>query len=224
MEDLFARQSESPGRRAAAYWFIDGLPEIVFGVAYLVWGSLGTFWGMYFPNLWMKTAVVLACIAFIALFFTQRRLLDYFKGRLTYPRTGYVRPPKDSPPYDLLNPNTPLPIDENTISFRLSTVFLFFLPMPIIGMLNTSGAIALTMGLVASFLYSWNRHEPHRYSVWAVAPIAVAGVVASTLELPPVSRQFVPLLIGGAWLLAHGGWTLLHYLHDHPKPRMLQSE
>jgi len=34
MENDSALQSESSGRRAAAYWFVDGLPEIASGVEF----------------------------------------------------------------------------------------------------------------------------------------------------------------------------------------------
>jgi hypothetical protein len=33
MKDEAAGQPGSPGRRAAVYWFSDGLPEMAFGVA-----------------------------------------------------------------------------------------------------------------------------------------------------------------------------------------------
>ena len=45
---------DTAGRRAAAYWFIDGLPEIFFGILYLVWGFIGLVWGFYLGNPWMN--------------------------------------------------------------------------------------------------------------------------------------------------------------------------
>lgn len=33
------------GRRAARYWFIDGLPELAFGTALFVCGNFGLVWG-----------------------------------------------------------------------------------------------------------------------------------------------------------------------------------
>ena len=41
MNNNTVEQMESPGRRAAAYWFVDGLPEIAFGFALLTFGLFG---------------------------------------------------------------------------------------------------------------------------------------------------------------------------------------
>ena len=98
MEDKTAIQREAAGRRAAAYWFIDGLPEIVFGVVYLALGSVGLAWGSDRKNPWMTGALLVVVLAFLLLFWKDRAILDYCKARVTYPRTGYVRPPAEPVP------------------------------------------------------------------------------------------------------------------------------
>jgi len=49
MRDYSATQN-SPGRRAASYWFVDGFPDIVFGLAVIVSGAVGLVWLMYAPG------------------------------------------------------------------------------------------------------------------------------------------------------------------------------
>ena len=41
MKDASVTPMASPGRRAAAYWFADGLPDIALGTTLLVFGSAG---------------------------------------------------------------------------------------------------------------------------------------------------------------------------------------
>ena len=65
-------------------------------------------------------------------------------------------------------------------------------------------------------VFLMNRREAHPYSKWAVVPIAVAGLLSASLELPVEIRRYIPLAIGGGWLSVQGGWTLIRYLHAHP--------
>ena len=77
----------------------------------------------------------------------------------------------------------------------------------------------IVMAVVAVAVYWWNRREPHPYSWQSALAIALAGLLSAGLEVPPKSRQFIPLLIGGVWLLAHGVPTLVRYLRTYPAPK-----
>src|ERR1035438_4297397 len=59
----------------------------------------------------------------------------------------------------------------------------------------------------------------HAYSWQSALAIALAGLLSAAVEVPPRSRQFIPLLIGGVWLLAHGVPTLVRYLRTDPAPK-----
>lgn len=218
---------QSAGRRAAAYWFVDGLPELGFGVLYLIWSVAGVAWG-YDPRApWRKDAVIAAGIAFLLFFIWDRRILGFFKARITYPRTGYVRPPADAgatQPDPLVSLQRPVAVDENVTHFRLRTAFLFFLAMQMVELTATAGsgepkwwAVPVMTSIAAVLEYWWNRDEPRRYPGWAVVPIAVAGVLSLAWDLPGKSREYVPLMIGGVWLTAHGLWTLAGYLRANPR-------
>jgi hypothetical protein len=78
------------------------------------------------------------------------------------------------------------------------------------------------MTLAALMVYLLNRQEARPYSWWSVLPIAAAGWATLWLNVPARSQQFLPLLIGGAWLLLRGTWTLAHYLRAHPRPTAME--
>jgi hypothetical protein len=224
VEDNTAVQSDAAGRRAAAYWFIDGLPEIFFGILYLVWGCIGLVWGFYLKNPWIRWSMVVVVLAFLLLWWKARGILDYFKARLTYRRTGYVRPPADMPDgrwkmitLGLASP----PIDSNVTSFRLRTAYAFLMASVLVPAdpSVTRWSVPMLMALVAVAVYSWNRREAHPYSWQSVLAIALAGLLSAGLEMPPNSRHFIPMLIGGLWLLAHGVPTLVRYLRTYPVPK-----
>jgi hypothetical protein len=84
-------------RRAQNYWFTDGLTEIGFAVICLVLSIY------FFGQATLTPGSILYRIldvGFLLILLVSgivtRRLVTYFKERLTYPRTGYVsyRPPK----------------------------------------------------------------------------------------------------------------------------------
>jgi hypothetical protein len=232
MKDDIGRQS--PGRRAAAYWFVDGLPEIVFGLVYLAMGAAGIALGFQ-PKDWLLRAMALVSgVAFLLLFLRGREILDLLKARFTYPRTGYVRPPLEvsASHYDSwLSPIHSKPVDENATRFRTRTVFLFFVAMQVmdfVGNLLNHGRVnrwmlPLVMGAVAALEYFWNRDEARPYAWWSAAAIAAGGAVSLVWELPRKSLVYMPLLIGGVWLLAHGVWSLVIYLRNNPRIRVLEG-
>jgi hypothetical protein len=77
-------------RRSVKYWSEDGLPELVMGALWILWGAAwlfgnalprGPLWTLY----WMVTPAVLALSAGAGVWATRR-----LKARITFPRTGYV--------------------------------------------------------------------------------------------------------------------------------------
>jgi len=53
------------GRRAAQYWFVDGLPDLIFGLALLAWGSAALLSQLFFPGLSAKLLMVLGGLTFL---------------------------------------------------------------------------------------------------------------------------------------------------------------
>jgi hypothetical protein len=82
-------------RRAQQYWNVDGLPEVVMGLLWIVWGvswlvgemlPRGPVWDIYR----MFTPLLLVCSSVAAVWATKA-----LKARITFPRAGYVdwKPP-----------------------------------------------------------------------------------------------------------------------------------
>jgi hypothetical protein len=238
MDNDTITQITSPGRRAAAYWFADGLEEIAFGFLFLVSGTAGLVFH-YWPHKWLAVVCLIFFIGLWVLFWADRPILDFFKARITYPRTGYARPPQNpAPDQDILVDSflpdkrrgefltlfTARAIDENVTAFKARTVFVLMAANVAVEWWNSRWSIAILMAAAAFLIFILNRREPRPYSAWSVLPMAVAGLLSAAIELSSESRQKLPLVIGGAWLLWTGAWTLVRYLRDHPKPNPHQEE
>jgi len=231
-------QIESPGRRAAAYWFEDGLPELLAGfilflcfllmlAVYLRWINL-----ILFMVLWsVGLTFVLTLPAW------GWRVLDLIKTRLTYPRSGYATPPGEPGPgqdffYDhlgkrnsetILTLRTAPPPKTNVTNFGFRIIII----LAIIGFFSplcTKGwAVALVTLSMAVMLYLITRRDAHAYTWVSVLPVALVGLLVAFLDLPPDIRRFIPLLIVSGWLVVRGAWLLIRFLHKHPRPGELNG-
>lgn len=77
-------------RRSQKYWNVDGLPELLMGLLWMLWGGCwlfgqslprGAAWNVY----WMFTPALLALSGVASVWATKK-----LKTRITFPRTGYV--------------------------------------------------------------------------------------------------------------------------------------
>lgn len=77
-------------RRPQRYWNVDGLPELMMGVLWMLWGGAWPL-GMSLPHdwrfglYWLITPTLLVLSGFAAVWAVKA-----VKARLTFPRTGYV--------------------------------------------------------------------------------------------------------------------------------------
>lgn len=89
-------------RRSVKYWNEDGLPELVMGLLWTLWGSAWLV-GSALPGgpvrnaYWMFTPVLLALSGVAAVSVTKK-----LKARVTFPRTGYVQWKEPTRPQRLL--------------------------------------------------------------------------------------------------------------------------
>jgi len=224
-------QINSPGRKASAYWFSDGLPEILFGVFFILPGVVVLVIEAFRIelqklNAWAGWIGIFVCLAGWSIWLIHRPVLNFLKARITYPRTGYAKPPidfpvrgRDNPELKILTPGTVHPADENISSFASHTIPWMCSGVLFMGFLyKTSWGLPLVMSVIAAGIHLLNRSGARPYSWLAVLPIAVAGFIASALDLTPGLRVYVPMLICGIWLLAIGIRTLAGYLRANPRP------
>lgn len=238
MTNKTAVQNESPGRRAAAYWFEDGLPELLAGLMLLVFFlvMLAAYLRWINPVLF----IVLWSAGFTFIFTLPAwgwKVLDFIKTRLTYPRSGYATPPGDPGPgqdffYDLLGKRksetiltlrTAPPPKTNVTNFGFRIIIILAI-MGFFSPLCTKGwAVALITLAMAAMLYLITRRDAHAYTWISVLPVALAGLMAAFWDLPPDIRKFIPLLIVSGWLVVRGAWLLVRFLHKHPRPGELNG-
>lgn len=222
MKNESSKLIASPGQRAASYWFVDGLPEFVFGLALLTFGTSALVARIYAPSPWMKGYFAVVAVGFILLMWKYDEILDFVKSRVTYPRTGYVQPPEESEPSDLitlsLRPGPPA--GENVTSFKRRTMVLIWLLLMAGSNLQPGRwALPIVMLTFAVALYVANRGSARPYRWWSVVILALTGLICLWVDVPPRLQPLLPLWFVGGWLLAHGTWRLVNYLRENPYPR-----
>ena len=217
----------SPGQRAASYWFADGLPDIVLGVTVLVFGAAGLWWCLPDPKHGLAPDFFFLAAGQLLFILTEREILDYLKLRVTYPRTGYVRPPVDLSGLGAPSTLTPLSLKpwpkpgENMTHFRTRTVFVVFLWCFLL-LTHTHlnrwyRPFVMPSLAVALYAFNWRSERPYRW--WSALILALSGPALLWLDVPPLLQPLLLPLLAGAWLVAQGVFTLLHYLRANPYPR-----
>lgn len=83
-------------RRPARAWAADGIPEIAMGAFWIVWGAVSILPVVFPGSAAARYNAVILMVAMIPFLFLANRIVEEFKIRLTYPRTGYLAPRKPS--------------------------------------------------------------------------------------------------------------------------------
>jgi len=223
MED-YSVSGNSAGRRAAANWFIDGLPEIVAGLEFAISGVMAV-WLLHQP-LWFEKLLSGGVLLLLILLVNggDRKIIMFLKARVTYPRTGYVLPPMHVEQSRLLEPFVSLahPPTENVTDFRRRTVAVLFAGWLLPAAIDRPWGVPVALLAVALALYALNRGGERPYQWWYVLFLPAAAVLWMGLHPHQVeadlNRQFRVFVIAGLWLSAQGAWTLLGYLRRNPRP------
>ncbi len=218
--------ADAPGRRAAAYWFTDGLPEIVAGSGFVLFGAGAIWFDHIQPHSWFvrATFLVIELVAIAVIFFYGRSISLYLKSRITFPRTGYVRPPAD---WEAVSQRETViglglegqqsPPDQNVTHFRSSTLAVVVCGNVIAGVIGEPVGLPIAMCVVAALFYALHRESERPYYWSSVLPLPAAGVGAMLLHMGRDANAWAAVVIGGAWLLTQGGWKLICYLRKHPR-------
>jgi hypothetical protein len=231
--DISPQQTVSYGERAASYWSVDGLPEILRGLALIILGGFSSLFLAPGPFTRLGMLAVLG-VTYGYFFLVERVILDALKSRLTYPRTGYVQPP--DPAWSLREPPVPLtlglnepyvlssfppPASENASSFWPRTVrplMAFVLLCWVGGSLLGRWLIPLAMPALAVTLYIANRRSERPYSRRSALILALTGLVFIWVEVAAPLQRSLPWLLAGGWLVGQGVYTLVDFLRENPRP------
>ena len=191
--------------RAQRYWNIDGLPELLMGALWIVWGTAflagealprGRAWNVY----WMFVPALLA-FSGVAVAWAIKQL----KARITFPRTGFVEWKEPSRPQRLL-----------TAAVAILTALLLVVIITTGRARGAEAMAAPALGVILSLGFlvaSVTQRAPYLLALAAVAlTLAVVfGTVASGWW--SVNWMFIAL---GAAAVVVGTVRLRMFLRAHP--------
>ncbi len=225
MVDHSAPQFTSPGERASAYWFTDGLPELTFGLGLAAVGGIGLLARVYLSNHWVQALFLLFAIAFLALLIMNRKIVEWLKSYITYPRTGYVRSPTQantsSGLITLELASSPRP--KNIVAFPSGVFSVLVLCSSVNDLMRDSRVTPFLIMALALALYAVSKISDLPYSFVSVIPVFIVGVILVPLNVNLRVAYFFPFLFTGLWLFFRGLFTLIHYLRVNPRQPRTQE-
>ena len=202
------RQAEldEVARRPRKYWNVDGLPELVMGLLWVVWGGAwllgGTLprdgrWNVY----WLFVPAALVGSAAFAVWLIKR-----LKARFTFPRTGYV---------EWKEPNRRDRLGAAAVALMTAVVLV-----RVAGADEPRGNVAAMMGgiLALAFVVSSLRQRAAHHLGLAAVALALGIALGETPGgWMSVNLFFVTLGAAAALL---GAARLAIFLRRHPSPRV----
>jgi len=214
-------------RRARDYWDIDGLPALLAGAATVSFGVLFLPTDNHLPR-WWGVALVLGLFALLLLS-ESKRALEWLKSRITYPRTGYVAPPKAGPdaerdPYTIISimkePGAqellaPLEGRASRRAFEFSD---FPFSLLLLWWFFSFNSWIASLSCLATALWFWwkNKKDPPWFEI---AGAAIAGLLSAILTVSDRRRLCIVLIVFGASSMVKGATLLIRYLRQHPAPQ-----
>jgi hypothetical protein len=194
-------------RRPQRYWNADGLPDLMMGLLWIVWGA-ALLLGRLVPDdwrsfvYWMVVPALLIVGGFASVWATKK-----LKARLTFPRTGYVEWHDAG--------------SSQRRGIALVTILAAVIVAALIVALRTSlsaennGAAIITVMLSLAFVVASIRHRAPHYLVLA-AVAAVLAVVVARLGAGIEGLNWVFVVLGAA-CAALGALRLTVFLRNHPR-------
>jgi len=168
--------------------------------------------------------LALGLLSLMVVFTYDRSISLFLKSRVTFPRTGYVRPPSNWE--EVSGQETVMslgltggqrPADQNVTRFRSSTIGVVICSYMLAGVIATPIGLPITMSVVAILLYVLHHKSERPYHWVSVLPLPAAGIGAMFLHMGQDENAWTAVLIGGVWLAALGIWRLVGYVRRYPK-------
>ena len=215
-------------QRAWNYWFEDGLPVLVGGFGLLFFGA-----SMLFDHSLFRLVLFgLYCVILLR----HRMIIEWLKVRLTYPRTGYVTPPRSS--QDELPPSADLAAlslqadpekvaravaEHQNAKKRMIPVLALLLPA-VLGTMFINRPWSYAAAGVALALALWIMNGKEFRLAWiAIGGIPLIGLYMAVFplaSLTPAHRIGFFTTACGLFIVANGAVGLAIYLWRNPVARV----
>jgi hypothetical protein len=192
-------------RRPARYWHVDGLPELMLGLLWMLWGGAWLV-GERLPHDWRWTVYWLLVPPALAIAATAiTRMTHRLKDRVTVPRTGYVAWQAPSTRRRVLA--------AAVIVVAAVAVALVVLTGRAASVERTAPAV-ITAILSLSFLAIAVRQQAPHFLAFAAAAVVTALVLATIVTgFQTIHWLFLVL---GAVCAAVGAFRLARFVRRHP--------
>lgn len=191
-------------RRPQRYWDVDGLPELMMGLLWMLWGGAWLL-GDTLPRGWRSSAYWSAVPALLALsgvaaVWATKRL----KERLTFPRTGYV---------DWKEPSGSSRVSAAAVAMGTAMVFAAVAANRDAGMERVAAPLLGVILSLAFVVASLRQRAPH---LLALAGVAIAlGLAFGALRAGWESVNWLFVALGAA-SAALGSLRLVLFLRKNP--------
>lgn len=193
--DLFKARS-----RAWRTWEADGLPQMTLGTAILVEG-VGIIWGNHTH---LRLLPILLILLGMAILIFKRKIINWLKSNITYPRTGYAKPPSIKQMFN------PLQSRKTVWVLCCSCVYFVVLMWMLVIAPNWYFGVSQTvMGGLLFFVFLKTR-----FAWWILLPLPIGTL---TLVMFSSTRDKLDILMVqiGAQCFVIGLNMLLLYLKDN---------
>lgn len=194
-------------RRPARYWTIDGLPELMLGVLWIVWGA-AFLAGQALPHDWRWTAYWLTVAPVLALSgIAGNWLTRRLKARVTFPRAGYVE--WKAP-------------ERRSLAWVGAAIVLAALALAV-AVLAAGGAgiehrAPAVMGVILSLSFiavAVRRRTPYHLALAGAAVVLTVAVATISSGWDAMNWLFISL---GAVCALVGAVRLARFMRTHPLP------
>ena len=196
---------EEVQRRSQRYWHVDGLPELVMGLTWVLWGGSwlfgqslprGSAWNIY----WTFTPALLVFSGVASVWATKR-----LKARITFPRAGYV---------EWLAPTRAQRLSAAAIALVTASVLVALISRSRTEGLEQIAAPAIGVILSLAFVIaSFSQKAPHLLVLAGVA--LLLGLAFGTVKTGWDAMNWMLIALGAATALL-GAIRLGLFVRSHP--------
>lgn len=194
-------------QRSQRHWMADGIPEIVLGLLWFVWGSAVLLPFFFSKQVPARITAVLLMLTMAGFGLFAKPLIHGWKERVSFPRTGYIELRRPSRRVRIV-----VVVAAGVIAFAVA-------------LLASTGhrtgrewmPIGLGLLFAASILYWAWKMRSVRLAVFS-GIIAAVAIAASIFHLRQDLSYGLTLITAGAACLADGMLIYRAYLHAHPLP------